>query len=173
MRSVTGDALDSEPFYRELHRRHPDVDIVILAGQEPTAADTVPLDDARLVAHESRTTFDDIWSLLTSGGISADAVARWRAGTVEGVVNTEIVGRLAGVERAEGERLLRSLAESLTARAWAVQVHSDGAPRVIAGHDNTSVRLVWWDRTATLTVQGPGTAVGTEGVRALLSEHQA
>lgn len=170
MRTVAGDALAGEPFYRELRRRHDDVDIVLLAGQDPQPTPPLDTDVARRVHRQVRRTFDEIWSALLDEPPSPSS--SWRPGTVVGVVHTELTGRHT-VAAAAHRSLLQRADELLTARGWSVHSHLRGVPRVLAGHDGTTIRLTWWEGTLTLALQGPGTSVGVEALRDLMAEDDA
>lgn len=170
MKNVAGDALAGEPFYRELRRRHPDVDIVVLTGREPDPTPIVDTADARRTAAQTRMTFDEIWHALLDGPASPSS--SWRPGTVDGVVHTELVGRHDVVE-AEHRQVLDRADGQLTARGWSVRAHDHGVPRVLARHDDITIRLTWWDGSLTLTMQGPGTSVGVDALRELMTEGAA
>jgi hypothetical protein len=170
MRNVAGDALADEPFYRELRRRHHDVDIVVLAGREPEPTPPLDLEAARRDAAQARQVFDEIWQALIGEPVTSSS--SWRPGTVDGVVHRETTAR-HDVDESAHRQLLDRADGLLTARGWSVQSHRDGVPRVLAGHDDMTVRLTWWDGTTTLTMQGAGTSVGVPALRQLLAEEDA
>lgn len=172
MKNVTGGALSGDPFYRELRRRHGDIDIVVLAGQEPTPMPVVGPDVARRSAARTRETFDEIWSLVVAEPLPAAPDAIWRPGTVVGVVHTEITARHE-IDAAAGRQLLTRSDDALTARGWATRLHTVGVPRLLASHDDMTIRLTWWEGALTLMVLGPGTSVGIEALRELMTEPAA
>ena len=154
--------------FRELHRRHPDVDIVILAEDEPHAGPQVPLEEAQRSSWVTQRAFEEVLVLLGLGAIP-DAAARWRAGAADGTVRHERSAS-ADMDEALAPESLGGLADALLARMWQVQEPSEGVPRVLASHEDVSVQASWWDGVLRLLVLGPHQSVGRDGVRALCTE---
>jgi hypothetical protein len=163
--------LEADPFYRELRRRHPDIDIVLLpeappeSSVEPAAAPPLP-DQPATVLQDLSDSFDTLWSILTSLPSSTGEDPRWRAGTADGEVFAERVGRSPGVT--DGGALLLDAAAALGARSWDLRVPRGGVPRLLADNAGRSLTLSVWDGAVTLTVRTESYAVEADIHRALL-----
>lgn len=169
--------LEADPFYRELRRRHPDIDIVLLPEAAPgtvvDAAGARPLPAVpATVLQDLDDSFDTLWAILTGLGMPTSAdEPRWRAGTSDDEIFAERVGRSPGVT--DGSTLLLDAAAALTARSWELRVPRGGVPRLIAEHAGRSLTLSVWDGAATLTLRSEPYAVDAAARRALLREHGA
>ena len=169
--------LEADPFYRELRRRHPDIDIVLLPEAPPDAAaaasEAPPLPpEPAAVRQDLGDSFDTWWSVLTGLGMAPPgAVSRWRAGTSDDEIFAERVLRTPAV--ADGSTLLLDAAAALAARSWDVHVPRGGVPRLMAEHAGRTLTLSMWDGAATLTLRSEPYAVDAATRRALLREPAA
>jgi hypothetical protein len=163
--------LEVDPFYRELRRRHPDIDIVLLPevppGSATDLAEAPPLPaQPGTVLQDLSDSFETLWAILTGLPTSSSEVPRWRAGTSDDQVFAERVGRSTGVT--DGSALLLDAAAALDARSWNFRVPRGGVPRLLAEHSGRSLTISVWDDAVTLTVRSESYAVEADVKRALL-----
>jgi hypothetical protein len=163
--------LEVDPFYRELRRRHPDVDIVLLPEVPPETAvdipEAAPLPaDPAITLQDLSASFDTLWAILTSLPATSGEDPRWRAGTSDDQIFAERVGRSVGVT--DGSALLLDAAAALGARSWDLRVPRGGVPRLLAENAGRSLTLSVWDDAVTLTVRSLSYAVEAGIKRALL-----
>ncbi|MFC6286347.1 hypothetical protein ACFP3Q_17960 [Nocardioides sp. GCM10027113] len=147
--------LDDDPFWAVIHRRHPDVDVVLLPDDAaPTAPDNEPavdLTDADIARLDSRVLA--IWCELADLE-AAGPESRWLAGPTPDDVRREATLTAEAVEPLEGTTLLEEAVAQLRARGWHVSAPPDGTPRVLA---------------ARLPDEGGPAAVGREELHLLLA----
>ena len=80
--------VSDDPFFGEVRRRHPDVDIVLVPPEAAAPPVPPPVDPAVLAAAPVERDADtrDLWSQVARAIDPAQATARWAAGAVTGTV---------------------------------------------------------------------------------------
>lgn len=172
--------VSDDPFFGEVRRRHPDIDIVLLPPEPPQApeppAGSAPVDPSVLttVAVEHEAEARALWSRVARGiDLPADT-ARWAPGTVTGTVARESLLAAEGVDPVTAAAALAGAARSLAEGGWHVLEPDTGMPRVLAGRGEGAgrreVQVVHVEATGryAVTSRGPSYAVGPARVRALL-----
>lgn len=186
IRRGTRTELDREPFFAAVHRRHPDVDIVLLRGEpdvdpaDPQAQrgdpETVDVEEARRRRAGAQALLGILLELLAPGlGQATEApVSGWRGSGPDALIAQTSV-RIPEVGEVTGHTALATTAGNLLARGWRVDRPEGGAPRVVAQHDQISVEVTWWPRVAAydVTVRTDPIRVGVETARALKAEDRA
>jgi hypothetical protein len=172
--------VSDDPFFAEVRRRHPDVDIVLLPPEAAAPPAPPPVDPAALAAvpveHDDETR--DLWSQVARGIDVAQATARWAAGEVAGTVRREALLAAGGVDAVTAAAALAGAARSLEQAGWHVLEPDRGLPRVLAGHgegaDRREVQVVHVPATGryAVTSRGPAYTVGPARVAALLRDAQ-
>ncbi len=171
-----------DPFLDAVHRRHPDVDIVVLPdprADTPVAAAlpaALPADaaTARVERADAATRLTALWRALHEDADAADpagVVARLAPGPVAGtVVATARATTRVDPGTPDGRRMLSRLAGALD--GWQVQRLPGPVERLVAGRDGATLRASYAEPTGVLVVQltGPPLAVGAEVVHDLVRE---
>ena len=169
-----------DPFLDTVHRRHPDVDIVVLP--DPRGADApvavapaaLPADaaTARLERADAAARLTAVWRALHDDADAADparVVARLASGPVSGtVVATARATTWVDPETPDGRRMLSRLAGELD--GWQVQRLPGPVERLVATRDGATLRASYAEPTGVLVVQltGPPLAVGADAVHGLV-----
>ena len=181
-----------DPFLDAVHRRHPDIDIVVLPDPRSDAADAadaaqpaaqpgaqpaaLPADaaTARVERADAATRLTALWRAVHEDADAADpagVVARLASGPVTGtVVATARATTRVDPETPDGRRMLSRLAGVLD--GWQVQRLPGPVERLVAGRDGTTLRASYAEPTGVVVVQltGPPLAVGAEAVHDLVRE---
>jgi hypothetical protein len=129
------DAVDRDPLLGELHRRHPDVDILVLPPQRVPVPLPPPasLDEAVDLAERCRAAIEGATAGLRTGPVPA---LWWRQG-LDG--SHRHVTRTSALELDDPMGVLADLAQRLGDDGWRVRRLLDPRPRVEA--DRGPVRL--------------------------------
>lgn len=131
------DQIDADPFWSVVHRRHPDLDIVLLPPDQTTPADSGQDRDApEPFAHEHLSVVDDTWARLVGHGMPS-SVARWIPGPTSDSVCHSVTLTLGDADEAIALAHLRSAADVLTSQGWRVFLPPTGMPRIMADRPST------------------------------------
>ncbi len=154
-----------DPFFREVRRRHPDVDIVLLppSDGERTAADAPVVDDAAVAAARTRVaeTAQWLWSVAAPG---SDEAPRERLGFAahEGWLRS---GARVAEHRDDGSAALQRLDDALRDRGADVRREPGALPRLHA---------VLGDLTVTASAAATGAVLlAVESAPLHVGEHRA
>ncbi len=168
--------VSDDPFFGEVRRRHPDVDIVLLPPEPPDGPAPTPVDPTALtgVAAEHDAEARALWSRVAGGIDLPTGTTRWAPGSLTGTVARESLLAAEGVDPVTAAAALAGAARSLGEDGWHVLEPDTGMPRVLAGRgegaDRREVQVVHVEATGryAVTSRGPSYAVGPARVRALL-----
>jgi hypothetical protein len=168
-----------DPFLDTVHRRHPDVDIVVLPDPRadvgaPTPVLPADADSARVERADARTRLTALWRALHEDPDAVDpslVAARLAPGPVSGTVvaTAQTTARL-DPKTPDGRRMLSRLAGALD--GWDVQRFPGPVERLVASRDGASLRATYAEPTGVLVVvlTGPTLGVGTADAHALVGE---
>lgn len=126
------DPLADDPFFRVVHARHPDVDLVILPPAVPAPTEEPPGTHgrARALVDGASTMLEDLFGRV--GQQPGTRVSTWssvgRSGRRRFLVRA-IVGDL---EPGTAVPLLREIGDALLAMGWDARPYDDGSPRLLA-----------------------------------------
>ena len=168
-----------DPFLDTVHRRHPDVDIVVLPDPRADAGTPVavlPVDaaTARVERADAGTRLTALWRALHEDPEAAETArvaARLAPGPVAGtVVATAQATTAVDPETPDGRRMMSRLAGALD--GWEVQRLPGPVERLVASGEGASVRATYAEPTGVLVVvlTGPPLEVGAEAAHALVGE---
>jgi hypothetical protein len=168
-----------DPFLDTVHRRHPDVDIVVLPdprADEATRVAVLPADadTARVERADAATRLTALWRDLHEEPEAADpgrVAARLAPGPVAGtVVATAQATTTVDPGSPDGRRMLSRLAGALG--GWEVERTDGPVERLVATRDGASVRATYAEPTGVLVVvlTGPPLGVGADAAHALVGE---
>lgn len=168
-----------DPFLDTVHRRHPDVDIVVLPDPRADAGAPVgvlPADaaTARGERDDAGTRLTALWRALHEDPDAADParVSAWLApGPAAGtVVATAQATTKVDPETPDGRRMMSRLAGALD--GWDAQRHPGPVERLVASRDGASVRASYAEPTGLVVVvlTGPPLGVGAEAAHDLVGE---
>lgn len=168
-----------DPFLDTVHRRHPDVDIVVLPDPRgdagtPVAVLPADVDTARVERADAGTRLTALWRVLHEDPEAADptrVAARLAPGPVAGtVVATAQATTTLDPEVPDGRRMMSRLAGAL--EGWEVGRREGPVERLVASRDGASVRATYAEPTGVLVVvlTGPPLGVGAEAAHALVGE---
>jgi hypothetical protein len=168
--------VSDDPFFGEVRRRHPDVDIVLLPPEPPDDPAPAPVDPAALtgVAVEHDAQARALWSRVARGIELPAGTTRWAPGSLTGTVARESLLAAEGVDPVTAAAALAGAARSLDEDGWHVLEPDTGMPRVLAGRGEGAgrreVQVVHVEATGryAVTSRGPSYAVAPARVRALL-----
>lgn len=156
--------------FSELHRRHPDVDLVLLPPAPPPPSGPEASDDDvaatfSTVVHATR----QLWSSAAPDS-DTDPLVRWSYDATPGRVRA--VGRVVD-RRTDGFHLLVGLRHELESNGWDVTrpaVPDGGVERLVATLDDLTVAASYAERSGALvlTVESEPLLVGAERVTALV-----
>lgn len=125
-------AVNEDPFWSVVRRRHPDLDIVVLPPEAPPVADSgLPERAAEPFAEFVTAEADACWARLVSHGMPVQSV-RWIPGPTHDSVRRSITLTLDDAPAAVGIGHLRDAEPLLTADGWQVFTPPTGMPRVLA-----------------------------------------
>lgn len=128
---VSADEMN-DPFWSVVHRRHPDLDIVLLPPERPAPAMSgLPERAPGPFAQLQLTDADDLWRMLVGHGMPRRE-ARWIPGPTRDSVRHAITLTLAGVGTPAGIEHLREARGVLTADGWHLFIPPTGTPRIMA-----------------------------------------
>lgn len=164
---VTGPIPD--PFFEVVRRRHPDVDIVLLPPDEPSAMPVGPqADDAAVHEALSRATAlaASLWRVVPESPEEAPQ-ATVTPGPVQGTVQPRVRVVRNG---AEGHAMLVRLKDELVDRGWRVDRIPGPVERVVATGEEASVAASYAPDPGTfiLDLTTPPLLVGPERARLLV-----
>lgn len=150
--------------FSELHRRHPDVDLVLLPPPIPLP-EIAEAADGEVVAARVRVaaTARQLWSAIAPGSEVAP-VDRWSYAADPGRVRA--VSRLVE-ERVDGFGVLVALRHELESHGWAVSRPDGGVERLIGFLDEVEVAASYAG-TLVLTVSSDPLVVGRDRATALV-----
>ncbi len=156
-------AVITDPFFEAVARRHPDIDLIVLAAPEP---DGEPTSDERLaqVMIEIAALARDLWRQVA--GPETEPLARFSYGDTPGSVRAEARCR---AEREDGSDVIDRLANALLAGGWELHRPSGGVPRLRARRESVEVVTSYVAHTGAVLfrVSGPSLTVGTDRAREL------
>ena len=166
-----------DPFLDTVHRRHPDVDIVVLPDAPPDAGAAVPVlpvdaDAARVERADAGSRLTALWLALHEDPDDADpsrVSARLAPGPAAGtVVATAQATTKLDAATPDGRRMMSRLAAALDG----VERREGPVERLVAATDGASVRATYAESTGVLVVvlTGPVLGVGTAAAHALVGE---
>jgi hypothetical protein len=131
--------VSDDPFWSEVRRRHPDVDIVLLPpdegpAQAPEGAE--PVDPAE-VARAGEQQVAALWTTLLGHVSPADRAVRWASGAVVDTLVRESTWTLRSAPEELAAQdvplMLTRAGDALAAAGWEVLVPPGGVPRLTAG----------------------------------------
>lgn len=126
------DQIDGDPFWSEVRRRHPDLDIVLLPPEPAVPSESgLPSRDPEPFARMQLADADDLWAGLVGHGIPRPE-ATWIPGPTGDSVRHSITLTLDDVEDTTGIGHLRDASDRLSADDWRVFTPPTGMPRVTA-----------------------------------------
>ena len=155
-----------DPFFREVRRRHPDIDIVLLPPEPPPAE---PGEDAEEVAAEAlirvATQARHLWSAIAPDAMERPA-SRFRFGNDAASVRP--VSEL-NVRRDDGYEVLVRLRHELESHGWEVRRPDGTVEQLAGGLDGHAVSASYAEAQGVLvlTMSGPSLSVGVERAREL------
>ncbi|GAA5154390.1 hypothetical protein GCM10023340_37870 [Nocardioides marinquilinus] len=153
-----------EQLFSELHRRHPDVDLVVLPPEPPLApAPEASEADLAAAAIAVGATGRHLWTTLAPDAVD-DPVVRWSFAADPGRVR---VTARAVERRADGPAPLTSLRRELEAHGWAVAraaAPGGAVERLVGRLDDLEVTATWaaGAGAVVLTVASRPLVVGVE-----------
>ncbi|WP_182379948.1 hypothetical protein [Nocardioides sp. WS12] len=156
---VDPDVLDDDPFWSEVRRRHPDVDIVLLPpdpSPDPSPdPDLAPASDTEV--RRAAVAVQEVWRgvrpLLAGFGPLAPPSVRWRE--AEGRRSLILQKALPGIDQQRGTELLMTLLVHLGERGWALQPGvRDGLPTLRATDGAAAVEAVAGPGATVMTLTG-------------------
>jgi hypothetical protein len=125
----------NDPFWSVVHRRHPDLDIVLLPPARPIPDDSGLAPRApEAFAQEHIAETDRTWAELVGHGMPL-STAGWIPGPTNDSICHSVTLTLGDVDDAVALGHLRAAAEPLTASGWRVFLPPTGMPRVMADRD--------------------------------------
>lgn len=149
--------LDDDPFWSEVRRRHPDVDIVLLPPDltPDLAPDLAPASDTEV--RRAAVAVQEVWRgvgpLLTGFGPLAPPSVRWRE--AEGRRSLILQKALPGIDQQSGTEFLMTLLVHLGERGWALQPGvRDGLPTLRATDGAAAVEAVAGPGATVVTLTG-------------------
>lgn len=126
------DQIDSDPFWSVVHRRHPDLDIVLLPPQPPAPPESgLPPRAPEAFARMQVADADELWASLVGNGMPRPD-ATWIPGPTADSVRHSITLTLGDVDETAGIGHLRDADDRLSADGWHVFAPPTGMPRVTA-----------------------------------------
>lgn len=156
--------------FAELHRRHPDVDLVILPAEQPPAeGPESPEDQVAAAFAQVVSSARGLWAAVApDSGITP--VARWTYAADQGRV--QAVARVVD-HRADGRHVLVALHDELARHGTAVRRLPGGVARVSAVLDGLQVAASYAEQpgaapTLVLTVSSGALRVGADRAAALV-----
>lgn len=147
--------------FADLHRRHPDVDLVILPPSPP------PVDLPEATDDEVAATFSDVawatrqvWTSIAPDS-AAEAAVRWSYAADPGQVRA--VGRVVDL-RTDGFHLLVGLRHELESHGWEVARPAGAVERLVGRLDDLTLSASYAEPTGALvlTVSSESLVVGPE-----------
>jgi hypothetical protein len=161
-----------DPFFREVRRRHPDIDVVQLPPPRPLAepgedADEVAAEALTRVATEAR----QLWSAVAPDA-SERPEARFRFGRDEASVRP--VSTLT-TRRDDGYEVLVRLRHELESHGWEVRRPDGTVEQLAGGLEGYAVAASYAGAHGVLvfTISGPSVTVGAERARELTASGRA
>lgn len=131
---VTADEIN-DPFWSVVHRRHPDLDIILLPPEKPRPADSgLEPRSPGAFSREHIAQTDRVWARLVGHGMPLSS-ARWIPGPTADSVCHSITLTLGEADEAIALGHLRAAADLLTGDRWRVFLPPTGMPRVMADRD--------------------------------------
>lgn len=170
MRRADAGVLGGEPFFRILHERHPDVDLVILPPTDSPDPDQslASADEVRQTATAARSAFDRV---LAAAG-HPDPASRhesWRfddSRVIRTFVSRATIWSLADHEAAIS--LLRDIGDALLAQGWdARAVVSSRAPELLASDGRHLLNAKVVVTSVTLRIESASIAASPETIDAV------
>jgi hypothetical protein len=167
------DVVANDPFWGPVHRKHPDIDLIVFDGPSPldppasAAEQTVPLEQARLIERGVDDAYDSLLHLLPAN--LPQPTRAWR-GVVSGhAYVVEKALRESGGEA--GLELLRRLARHLHDRGWAVEASGDEQrPHLMSTNGWIDLDARSGRAATRLTIAGPVVQLGPADLRSLDEE---
>lgn len=128
--------MTGDPFFDELHRLQPDVDIVVLPPQVPL--ERAPA-DSDAVATAARATSTTVTDLLDAAGLQADrSWSKWRRRS-DGLHEHRTRSRVASDDEEAAVETFAVVGETLAGWGWAVRPVQARSPWVVADTGSMSV----------------------------------
>jgi len=159
--------LISDPFFDALHRRHPDVDLVVLpASRPPATAELVGDDVVAEVLARITVRARHLWAAAAPES-DDEPHAIWCYAADPGRVRA--VARLTG-RRHDGFPLLVSLRHELERNGWDLTRPPGAVERLVGSIDDLKVSASYAEQAGTLVfaVTSASLAVGADRARALV-----
>ncbi|MDQ0613465.1 hypothetical protein QF046_001106 [Microbacterium sp. W4I4] len=126
------DQIDGDPFWSEVRRRHPDLDIVLLPPEPANPSESgLPSRDPAPFARMQLADADELWASLVGHGMPRPE-AMWIPGPTADSVRHSITLTLDDVADTTGIGHLRDAADRLSADDWHVFIPPTGMPRLTA-----------------------------------------
>ncbi len=167
--------LDDDPFWSRVHRRHPDVDVVLLPAAVDQRQAPAALDVVRRAADHAV----EGWHLLRPHALAAGATGRpsvrWgNGGPGDDRVALVVQQAVTGIGQDAGEELLRVAAAALGRAGWRLRPTTRDGLRVLDATDGLAdVQAVAGPAATVLTVASavlPVSAADREVVAAEVRE---
>lgn len=166
MNQLPATAVVADPFFEVVTRRHPDIDLVLLAA--PATSEAEPILDEQLahVMMEVAGLARDLWT--RTAGPEMEPMARFSYGDDPDTVRAEARCR---AEREDGSEVIGRMRAELVHGGWEVHHPSQGTPRLRARKHAVDVVASYVAQTGALLfrVSGPSWQVGRERARELAS----
>lgn len=166
MNQLPATAVVADPFFEVVARRHPDIDLVLLAA--PATSEEEPVLDEQLarVMMEVARLARDLWS--RAAGPEQEPLARFSYGDGPDAVRAEARCR---AEREDGRDVIGRIRDELAHAGWEVHHPAEGTPRLRARKHSVDVVTSYVAQTGAVLfrVSGPSWQVGRERARELTS----
>lgn len=159
----------SDPFFAEVRRRHPDVDLVMLPpDDEPGAESDVQVSDDVVVELRTRVAEETarLWSVMVPGDPVEPQVSLRYGDDDPGVRAIALETTVSH----DGSEVLERLRHDLEQQGQDVRVRPGGVVRLEATHGDLSVTATYAVSTGAmvLTVRSSSVSVGVERAKALV-----
>ncbi|GAB2765314.1 hypothetical protein GCM10027020_17130 [Nocardioides salsibiostraticola] len=166
MNQLPATAVVADPFFEVVTRRHPDIDLVVLAA--PATSEAEPVLDEQLahVMMEVAGLARGLWA--RAAGPEMEPLARFSYGDGPDTVRAEARCR---AEREDGRDVIGRMRDELVHGGWEVHHSAEGTPRLRARKQAVDVVASYVAQTGAVLfrVSGPCWQVGRARARELTS----
>lgn len=149
---AASDPARDDPFFSELRRAHPDVDVVLLPPVDPTPPDLPPatLGQAISTRKHAIAVLDALWSRI---GLTLDTPAEaWWQQANPHLHRFVVKNAVTGLEEGAGPAVTNQLARALLDLGWEPQPSPADQPSLLARVGSLDVRVTGYDTAVSVEV---------------------